>query len=106
MTGKPSPAWESTFATTTTTPSRTSTSPRLTGQTFPLFRNRGKGNFQDASNSSGVARLTVKRSGWSNAFADFNNDGWKDLFTANSHVNDQIEHFEPTTYQQANTILV
>ena len=78
----------------------------LTGQTFPLFRNRGKGNFQDASNSSGVARLTVKRSGWSNAFADFNNDGWKDLFTANSHVNDQIEHFEPTDYKQANSILV
>ena len=78
----------------------------LTGQTFPLFRNRGKGNFQDASNASEVARLTVKRSGWSNAFADFNNDGWKDLFTANSHVNDQIEHFEPATYKQTNSILV
>ena len=78
----------------------------LTGQTFPLFRNRGKGNFQDASNSSDVARLTVKRSGWSNAFADFNNDGWKDLFTANSHVNDQIEQFEPAAYKQPNSILV
>jgi hypothetical protein len=30
-------------------------------------------------------------SGWSNGIFDFNNDGWKDLFASNSHVNDQVE---------------
>ena len=43
------------------------------------------------------------RSGWGNGLFDFDNDGWKDLFTANSHVNDEIERFEATrlpAYQQ------
>jgi hypothetical protein len=48
----------------------------------------------------------VAHSGWGNAFADFNNDGWKDLFTANSHVNDIVEQFEPTTYKEPNSIFV
>jgi len=35
---------------------------------------------------------------------DFNNDGWKDLFSANSHVNDRIELFEATEYKQPNSV--
>src|SRR5690242_7145726 len=60
----------------------------LTGETFPLFRNIGKGSFSDVTHSSQLAQLSAARSGWSNGFFDFNNDGWKDLFTANSEVND------------------
>ncbi len=74
----------------------------LAGETFPLFRNEGKGLFGDATYSSRLAALSAKLSGWSNGFFDFNNDGWKDLFTANSHVNDRIEFFEATKYKQAN----
>ena len=37
-------------------------------------------------------------------FIDFDNDGNKDLFTANSHVNDIVEKFEAATYKQANTV--
>ena len=34
-----------------------------------------------------------------------NNDGWKDLFTADSHVNDLIETFEETTpYKEPNAV--
>ncbi len=76
----------------------------LTGETFPLFRNQGKGLFQDATHSSRLGLLSASRSGWSNGFFDFNNDGWKDLFTANSHVNDRVELFEATQYRQPNSI--
>ncbi len=76
----------------------------LAGETFPLFRNQGKGFFQDATYSSRLAILSTPWSGWSNGFFDFNNDGWKDLFTANSHVNDRVELFEATQYRQANTV--
>ncbi len=76
----------------------------LTGETFPLFRNQGNGLFQDATYSSRLGLLSAPRSGWSNGFFDFNNDGWKDLFTANSHVNDRVELFEATEYKQANSI--
>ncbi len=76
----------------------------LTGETFPLFRNLGKGFFRDATYASRLGPLTTARSGWGNGFFDFDNDGFKDLFTANSHVNDRIEMFEATTYKQPNSV--
>lgn len=76
----------------------------LTGETFPLFHNEGSGSFQDVTYPSGVGEASVRRSGWSNGFVDLDNDGWKDLFTANSHVDDQVDRFEASTYRQANSI--
>jgi enediyne biosynthesis protein E4 len=76
----------------------------LAGETFPLFRNLGKGLFQDVTHQSRLAMLTTTRSGWSNGFFDFNNDGWKDLFTANSDVNDLIDLFQSTHYKQPNSL--
>ena len=78
----------------------------LTGETFPLFRNIGKGQFQDATYSSRLGRATAKLAGWSNALADFNNDGWKDLFTANSHATDNIELFSADRYKLPNALFV
>jgi hypothetical protein len=78
----------------------------LAGETFPLFRNLGKGVFQDATHDSRLGPLSVTRSGWSNGFFDFNNDGWKDLFTANSDVNDLIDLFQSTHYKQPNSLFV
>jgi hypothetical protein len=76
----------------------------LTGETFPLFRNDGRGTFTEATHTSGLAQLTARRSGWCAAFIDADNDGWKDLFTSNAHVNDRIEAFEATTWKQANSL--
>lgn len=76
----------------------------LNSETFPVFRNQGDGTFRDVTFSSQVARLTNTRSGWGVGFADFDNDGSKDLFTANSHVNDIVEKFEAATYLQANAV--
>ena len=78
----------------------------LAGETFPLFHNDGGGLFTDATTSSGLARATIKRSGWGNAVADVDNDGWKDLFTANAHVNDRVEAFEAHTYREPNSLLL
>jgi hypothetical protein len=76
----------------------------LAGETFPLFHNDGEGQFSDATERTGLAMMTLRRSGWGNALVDLDNDGWKDLFTANSHVNDRIEAFEAHQYRQANTV--
>jgi hypothetical protein len=76
----------------------------LTGETFPLFRNMGQGQFTDHTAKSQLARLTNKYAGWGVGLVDFDNDGNKDLFTANSHVNDIVEKFEAATYKQANTV--
>jgi len=76
----------------------------LAGETFPLFRNLGKGSFKDATYSSRIGPQCVARSGWSQGFFDLNNDGWKDLFVSGSHVNDMIERFEASRYKEANMI--
>jgi hypothetical protein len=76
----------------------------LARETFPLFHNRGKGGFDDATYASRLSGLTLHHSGWGTGFFDFNNDGWKDLFTTNSHVNDRVELFEPAVYKEPNTV--
>lgn len=78
----------------------------LAGETFPLFRNDGHGGFVEETRSSGLARMTVKLSGWCTAVADFNNDGWKDIFTANSHVNDRIGDFQSIAFKQSNSLFL
>jgi enediyne biosynthesis protein E4 len=101
----------------------------LAGETFPLFHNEsasgrgaGKlpqspeqtvpraqaisGGFTEVTQPSGLARLTVKASGWCSIVADIDNDGWKDIFTANSHVNDRISEFELVDFKQANNLFL
>ncbi len=76
----------------------------LAGETFPLFRNLGKGNFADATYPSHLGALSVHHSGWGAGLFDFNNDGWKDLFTSNSHVNDRVELFESAVYKKPDSV--
>jgi hypothetical protein len=76
----------------------------LAGESFPLFRNLGKGLFQDVTHRALLGPLVAARSGWGNGLVDFDDDGWKDLFTANAHVNDRIEQFESTSYRLPNSV--
>ncbi len=59
-------------------------------ETFPLYGNRGHGDFADWTTDSGLGRLTSQMSGWGNGIVDLDNDGWKDLFVARSNVLDNI----------------
>jgi hypothetical protein len=43
-------------------------------------------------------------SGWSNGIADFDNDGWKDLFVARGNVLDNISMMSLRTYEEPNTV--
>ena len=75
----------------------------LSNETFPLFLNLG-GSFRDASYSSGLALLTLPWAGWSVGIFDLNNDGLKDIFTANSLVMDNIELFSSRTYHLVDSV--
>ncbi len=55
-----------------------------------LYRNRGQGEFEDATLTSGMAHNT-KFVGWGCGFFDFDLDGWKDLLLVNGHVFPEIE---------------
>jgi hypothetical protein len=51
-------------------------------ETFPIFQNNGDGTFTDVTARSGMALLSHSMSGYSANIADFDNDGWKDLFVS------------------------
>lgn len=78
----------------------------LSSETFPLFRNDGRGAFVETTQVTGLARLTATSSGWCAVMADVDNDGWKDLFTANSHANDRIAVSEAIGWKQANSLFI
>jgi tetratricopeptide (TPR) repeat protein len=77
----------------------------LANEGFLLFRHAGT-HFEDVSDLSGITRSTLPYAGWSNPIADYNNDGWKDLFSANGHVMDNIERIQGRSYRQGNALLL
>ncbi len=56
-----------------------------------LYWNQGDLGFQDISASAGLAQPTYPYVGWGTAFADFENNGWPDLFVTNGHVFPQVD---------------
>ncbi len=76
----------------------------LNNEIFPLFRNLGGGLFEDATFPSRLSVLSAPRGGWSAGICDLNNDGWKDLFSTNSHADDNVEQFIAASYRQPNSI--
>src|SRR5271165_4400337 len=67
----------------------------LSNERYMLFHNNGDGTFRDVTNLSGIGSATLAFSGWSTHLFDYDNDGWKDLFVAQSHVMDTIEKTSP-----------
>jgi hypothetical protein len=58
----------------------------LDGETFPLYKNTGKGSFVEVTRESGMTKQSLPMSGYSPNIADFDNDGWKDIFVSRGHV--------------------
>ena len=57
----------------------------------PLYRNKGKWNFEDVSYLSGVGLSSVPWVKWGDAFVDLDNDGWLDLIAVDGHVYPQVD---------------
>jgi enediyne biosynthesis protein E4 len=55
-----------------------------------LFKNNGDGTFTDVSTDSGIAKEKGKSLGV--AFADYDNDGWTDVFVANDSIQSFLFH--------------
>ena len=78
----------------------------LAGETFPFFKGAPNGSFVDNTYASRIGPLSIAHSGWGVGLVDFDNDGWKDIFTANSNVNDRAEETESHPYKEANSIFL
>ena len=76
----------------------------LGGETFPLYRNEGNDLFSMETYPANIGFSTYKMSGWGAGIVDLNNDGYKDLFSANSHVSENADIDPQQHYLQTNAI--
>jgi hypothetical protein len=58
----------------------------LVNETFPVYQNSGNGRFTETTAQSGMTALSSSMSGYSPNIADFDNDGWKDIFVSRGDV--------------------
>src|SRR4051812_32004358 len=64
---------------------------QLPREIYSAYHNDGQGLFTNRSLETGLGALTVGSSGWGVGLEDVDNDGWKDLLVAQSHVLDNVE---------------
>src|ERR1019366_3330515 len=74
----------------------------LQTETFPLYQNTGKSGFVEVTSRTGMTWLSNRMSGYSPNIADFDNDGWKDLFASRGDVQspsmaDRVQIDQPNT---------
>jgi enediyne biosynthesis protein E4 len=69
-----------------------------------LYRNLGKGEFEDASLDAGLGRNT-RFVGWGCGFFDFDNDGWPDLLLVNGHVFPEVDRLKIDIHYRQRAIL-
>ncbi|MGA3010007.1 MAG: CRTAC1 family protein [Terracidiphilus sp.] len=72
------------------------------GDSFQLYHNNGDGQFQDISGASGITRISSRLTAWSTGIFDFDNDGNKDIFSANSEINDNSMEIAHRPYALSN----
>jgi enediyne biosynthesis protein E4 len=66
-----------------------------------LFRNQGKGGFNEVSMRSGVGKTSIPFLGWGDGFLDYDNDGWLDLIFVNGHIYPAADRLDwGTSYAQ------
>jgi enediyne biosynthesis protein E4 len=56
-----------------------------------LYHNDGEMSFSDVSSRSGTMKSSRGYVQWGDAFVDFSNDGWPDIFIVSGHVYPQVD---------------
>jgi Tfp pilus assembly protein PilF len=78
----------------------------LSNETYPLYRNLDGRTFADMTYPSRIGAASLPWSGWSTGMYDLNNDGFKDVFTANGHVMDNAELTSSRQSRQRNSVFL
>jgi hypothetical protein len=70
-----------------------------------LYRNAG-GRLEDLTAASGAGAGSLPHAKWGTVFADFDNDGDRDLFVACGHLDQEVHRFKPyTAFRVPNVLL-
>lgn len=79
----------------------------FTNQMLGLYINKGNGLFIDIAPISEVGRASLLFLAFGALFADVNNDGWPDIFTANGHIENEINHINrDVTYEETPLLFI
>ena len=73
-------------------------------ETNSLYKNLGNGFFADITFQAGLGVPSLQYLAWGTLFIDYDNDGDRDLFVANGHLDDNIHLFDAVTYAQQNQV--
>ena len=74
------------------------------GDTSSLYANTGEGRCEDRTFQAGLG-LNTRWLGWGAGFADFDNDGWLDIFLTNGHVYPEVRQIRTeAAYQQRKVV--
>jgi len=68
------------------------------GRSSAFFRNAGGHSFDDVTRQTHLQELSLPLAGWSIGFIDYDNDGWKDLYSANGDVDNFRPKFQTARY--------
>jgi hypothetical protein len=80
----------------------------IMGEAHILFRNVGAGVFEDHTQETGLAALSLRFTGWGTKFLDFDNDGWLDLLIVNGavvNIPELVQQGDPYPLRLVNTLL-
>jgi hypothetical protein len=77
----------------------------IIGETYALYVNDGKGNFEDRRTRAGLAAPTAPYTGFGTDWFDYDNDGRLDLFIANGAVNViEAQRGQPRPFRMKNQL--
>ena len=71
-----------------------------------LYRNLGNGTFEDVTVAANAGDGAYPYVNWGVGLVDFDNDGDKDIFLANGHLQDNIDAYDDSTSYEARNILL
>lgn len=71
-----------------------------------LYRNLGKGVFEDVTYATGAGTGTLPQVTWGTGLVDFNNDGHRDIFIACGHLQDTVDLWDDSTSYEARNLLL
>ena len=75
-------------------------------QLATLYRNLGDGMLEDVTLITGAGAGTLEHVTWGSSIVDLDNDGWRDIFIACGHLQDNVElHDDQSTYHARNLVL-
>ena len=75
-------------------------------ETNTLYKNLGDGTFVDETFLAGLGKGSIAYLSWGTRFFDVDNDGNRDLFIANGHLESDVEQYENATFPQRNQLFL